>query len=180
MSNNTNVVVVTGNLGCEVDFRVFPQSGSGVSEFRVAISKYRPNDQGGFETYTTWVSVKMFGKLAERARDKLVKGAKVALTGELSEDSWEDTETGKRRSKLVIVANAFEVLSTPNAARGDDFAGDREEVPEVRGAAAPPAPRQPARQTPASAARRSAGPAAAPAPQQAGNSTRPVARPPGY
>lgn len=123
--SNTNVVVITGNMGDDVDYRVFPQTGNGVAELRVAVNKHRLNQQTGqFDTYTAWVTVKMFGKLAERANEKLSKGAKVTVTGELAEDNWEDQPTGQKRSKLYVVGNSFEYLGGgTRAPQGDDQGG---------------------------------------------------------
>jgi len=111
--SNTNVVVVTGNLGAEVEFRVIPQSETAVAEIRIAVNKHRPNPEAesGFDTITSWVTVKFYGKLAERAKAKLSIGVKVAITGELAEDTWVDKPTGKNRSKLYVVGNAFEPLA---------------------------------------------------------------------
>lgn len=111
--SNTNIVVVTGHLGDDVDFRVFPNTGNGVSEFRIAVNKHRLNKHTDeFDTYTTWITIKVFGKLAERAKEKLFKGAKVTVTGELAEDSWDDRQTGQKRSKLYIIGNTLEYLGS--------------------------------------------------------------------
>lgn len=109
--SNTNIVVITGNLGDDVDYRVFPQSGDGIAEFRIAVNKHRFNQQTNqFDTITAWVTVKMYGKLAERASEKLSKGAKVTITGELAEDTWVDDATQKPRSKLFVLGASFEFL----------------------------------------------------------------------
>ena len=106
--SDTNVVVVGGNLGDNVNYRVIPQSGKGVAEIRVATNKHRLKPDGDFETSTSWVTVKFFGKIADRVKDKLSKGDKVTITGELSEDRWTDKNSGQNRSKLYIVANSYE------------------------------------------------------------------------
>jgi len=106
--SDTNVVVVGGNLGDDVSYRVIPQSGKGVAEIRIATNKHRLKPDGGFDTSTSWVTVKFFGKIADRVRDKLSKGDKVTITGELSEDRWVDKNSGQNRSKLFIVANSYE------------------------------------------------------------------------
>lgn len=110
--SNTNIVVLTGHLGAVPDYRVFPQSGNGVATLRMAVNKHRRNAlTGEFDTVTTWVSIRLFGKLAERAREKLTKGDKVTITGELAEDTWVDRDSGQQRSWLYVVGTACELLS---------------------------------------------------------------------
>ncbi len=123
--SNTNVVVLTGNLGDNVDYRVFPKSQKGVAELRIAVNKHRFNgDTQQFDTITSWVTIKMYGQLADRANEKLSKGAKIAIEGELVEDNWVEQPSGQKRSKLYVVASSFEYLgggtrTTQNANQGN-------------------------------------------------------------
>jgi len=111
--SNTNVVVVSGNLGSDVE-TASTQGGTLVVKFNIAMNKHRPDGQGGFITDTSWITVKSFGNLAERLGGKLSKGFKVIVTGEISEERWQDKATGENRSKLLIIAASVENLSLSN------------------------------------------------------------------
>lgn len=175
--SNTNAVVFTGNLGADVDYRVFANTGKGRSELSIAVTKYRPDPQnaGQFIPKTSWVPVKMFGQLAERARDRLVKGSTVAITGHLEEDTWDDKATGQKRSRLYVVADSFEVI-TDRKATAQPVAGANANyaAPAPQAAAQPvaqPAPQQDYRMPPHQ-------PAQAPAAQP--QAAQPQAVPAGY
>ena len=108
--SNTNVVVISGNLGADVESSA-TGGGTMVANIRIAVNKHSPDGQGGFNTKTSWVSVKSFGPIAERMIGKLSKGSKVIITGELEEEVWKDKQSGANRSKLVVIANSYESLS---------------------------------------------------------------------
>jgi single stranded DNA-binding protein len=172
--SNTNVVVITGNLVADVDYRVYPQSGDGIAEMSVAVNKHRFNQQTNqFDTFTTWVPVRMLGKLAERAVEKLSKGAKLTITGELAEDSWVDDSTQKQRSKLLVLGGSFEYLGggtkanqsadrsgTPNQGKNRDqqSQGNQGSRPKPQGQQGQRASQQPVKRTqPVAASSRPAG-----------------------
>ncbi|MFC1337405.1 MAG: single-stranded DNA-binding protein [gamma proteobacterium symbiont of Clathrolucina costata] len=171
--SNTNVVVLTGNLGDDVDHRVMPQSETSVAEIRIAVNKHRPNQEGGFDTFTAWVPVKFFGNLADRAKEKLAKGAKVAITGELAEDTWVDKNSGQRRNKLYVVGSSFEPIGGGAKASQDAGAGYQDQSRPQRqqanrgGSSTRHQGGQQARQS-------------QPPQQQGSTGTRPQARPAGY
>jgi single-stranded DNA-binding protein len=82
------------------------------------IAVYAGKDQSG-ESRSAWITVKCFGRAAEWAGDNLLKGDRVAITeGQIDEESWQDRETGKRRSKLIVKAwkMAKVVRNSPAAA----------------------------------------------------------------
>jgi single stranded DNA-binding protein len=109
--SDTNVVVLTGTLGNEVKSRAFPDSGNIEAVIRLASNKYKANPQSetGFDQYTTWTTVKFRGRVAENAVNKLSRGMKITVVGELSEDVWEDrNEPGKMQRQLYISGRSFE------------------------------------------------------------------------
>ena len=110
-----NSVQCVGNLGADPELR-FTASGGKICEMRIAV--YAGKDQSG-ESRSAWITVKCFGHAAEWAGDNLLKGDRVAITeGQIDEESWQDRETGKRRSKLIVKAwkMAKAVRNSPAAA----------------------------------------------------------------
>ena len=78
---------------------------------------------------TTWHNVKTFGRLAETARDQLKKGGKVLVEGKLTTETWDDKQTGQKRSKTVIVAlylSAIPTARSSNPVPNQTPAADRE------------------------------------------------------
>jgi single-strand DNA-binding protein len=57
------------------------------------------------------------------------KGSKVLVLGRLNQQTWDDKETGKKRSKVVITANDVTFLDTKNATPNDNTADDVDDKP---------------------------------------------------
>lgn len=113
-----NKVIVMGNLTRDVELRHIP-SGTAVADIGVAINDRRKvNDEWVDET--TFADVTLWGRTAEVAAEYLQKGSPVFLEGKLKLDTWEDRESGQKRSKLKIVADRLQLIGgksdapTPN------------------------------------------------------------------
>jgi single-strand DNA-binding protein len=101
-----NLFVFTGNLGQDCERKALV-SGTSVCSFSVAVkSGY------GDKEKTTWVKCSMFGKKAEgKLPDYLTKGAKVAITGELSLDEWKDKQ-GATKSTLSVAVSTIDLIGS--------------------------------------------------------------------
>ena len=71
--------IVSGNVGAAPELRYTP-NGKPVTNFRMAL--YAGQGEDG-ETITTWVSVSVWGGLAEVVNNKVNKGSKVEVQGYL-------------------------------------------------------------------------------------------------
>ena len=97
--NQVNIVVIEGNLTGPVDMRE-TKSGTPVGSFCIANNqKYGQNEKTNFVEVTVW------GALAENCSKFLDKGRSATVQGRLDMDSWEDRDTGQKRSRLRIVAS---------------------------------------------------------------------------
>ncbi len=56
----------------------------------------------------------MFGRRAEALAQYLTKGVKVAIEGRLHYSSWEDRNSGQRRSKVDVTVDELEFMSSRN------------------------------------------------------------------
>ena len=82
------------------------QNGNGrVLKNTIAI-KGKKKDESYFVDFTAW------GKTAEYLAQYSNKGDKIAISGELVQESWQDNQSGQTRSKISINAVNVEVLST--------------------------------------------------------------------
>ena len=134
---NLNKVMLIGNLTRDPELRHTPK-GTAVSEISMAINRVWNNDQGQKQEETTFVEVTLWGRQAELAQQYLVKGRPVYIEGRLQLDSWDDKETGKKRSKLRVIGENFQFLSGKPGSGGGGGGGDYSERSQSSSAAAAP------------------------------------------
>jgi single-strand DNA-binding protein len=96
-----NSVNLIGRLGRDPELRYTP-SGKAVCEINVAV-----DDGWGENKKTAWIGVVLWEKKAELAAQHLHKGDQVGITGRLSQDSWDDKETGKKQTKTKVTADSM-------------------------------------------------------------------------
>ena len=110
-----NKVIVMGNLTRDVELRHIP-SGTAVADISVAINDRRKvGDEWVDET--TFVDVTLWGRTAEVAAEYLSKGSPVFVEGKLKQESWEDKESGQKRSKIKIVADRMQLVGSKSDAQ---------------------------------------------------------------
>ncbi len=107
---NLNKVMIIGNLTADPEVRTTPR-GNSVAELRLAVNRVSsgPND-GERREETTYLDVTCWGRTAEIAGQYLAKGRPVFIEGRLQQDTWEDKQTGQKRSKIRIVAENMQLL----------------------------------------------------------------------
>ena len=105
-----NVVSISGNLGADPELRQ-TNSGTKVLNMRVAVNERVRQQDGTWADRPNWIGVVVFGNRAEAISRFLSKGAKVSVSGRLRYSEWQDSATGKRRSKAEVVADDIEFLS---------------------------------------------------------------------
>ena len=109
-----NRVVITGNLTRDPELKS-TGSGMAVLKMGVAVNDSRKNQQSGeWEEVPNYIDVVVFGKRGEAISRFLSKGAKVAIEGKLRWSSWEDKDSGAKRSKIEVIADEIEFLSSRN------------------------------------------------------------------
>ena len=111
---NLNKVMLIGNLTRDPELRHTPK-GTAVSEISMATNRVWNNDQGQKQEETTFVEVTLWGRQAELAQQYLTKGRPVYIEGRLQLDTWDDKETGKKRSKLRVVGENFQFLRSKDS-----------------------------------------------------------------
>ena len=82
------------------------QNGGGLMLKNTIAIKGKKKDESYFIDFTAW------GKTAEYLAQYSNKGDKIAISGELVQESWQDAQSGQNRSKISINAVNVEVLST--------------------------------------------------------------------
>jgi single-strand DNA-binding protein len=102
-----NNATLIGNLTREAKVRTIP-SGKAVAKFGIAVKR----DYGDAVDF---FDVEAWGDIAQYA-GTLTKGTRVFVSGSLKTDSWDDKETGKKRTKTLV--NASIIAATPQS--GDE------------------------------------------------------------
>jgi single-strand DNA-binding protein len=124
---NYNKVILVGNLTRDPELRYTP-SGTAVANLRLAINrKYRDKAQEMKEE-VCYVTAVVWSKQAETCNQYLHKGRSVLIEGRLQSRSWEDTQTGKQRSVLEVLAERVQFLGAP---QGGNAREDTEREPEA-------------------------------------------------
>lgn len=119
MQMSINKVFVTGRLTRDAELRT-TQSGAFVLNIGVAVNERRKNAQTGqWEDHPNFVDCTMFGTRAEKIAPHLVKGTKVAIEGRLRYSSWEDRGSGQKRSKLDVIVDEIEFMSSNRPRQGE-------------------------------------------------------------
>lgn len=120
--------MLIGNLTRDPEVR-YTAKGSAVAELGIAINHTHVNSAGEKVQETTFVDVVAWGKLAEIAAQYLSKGSSVFIEGRLQMDTWEDKQTGQKRSKLRVVAENIQFLDSRAAVAGDRPQPQRQPAP---------------------------------------------------
>lgn len=100
-------VFVTGNLTADPELK-FLDNGTARLSFSIA-SERRYQIDGEWKGDTSFFNVVAWRRTAEDAAGVLEKGLPVIVKGRLEQRSWEDKETGGKRSTVEIVADGVAV-----------------------------------------------------------------------
>ena len=75
---------------------------------------------------TCFIEGTIFGKLANVANTYLRKGSKIYIDADLKQDTWEDNQSGQKRSKHTLKINTFEMLDSKsdNQSQGQSTSED--------------------------------------------------------
>lgn len=114
---NLNKVMLIGNLTRDVELRHTPR-GSAVAEFGLAINRVWYDDHKEKQEEVTYIDITVWGRTAEVAQQYLAKGSPCYIEGRLVLDTWDDTATGQKRSKLKVVGESLQLLGSKNDGGG--------------------------------------------------------------
>ena len=135
---NLNRVLLIGNLTRDPELRYTPK-GTAVTDFGLAVSRIYSGEDGEKKEETTFVDVTLWARQAEIAGQYLKKGRPVFIEGRLQLDSWDDKQTGQKRSRLRVVGENLQLLGS----RPEGEASSSAPAPRRPSAAAPPSRPEP-------------------------------------
>ena len=138
---NLNRVLLIGNLTRDPEVRYTPK-GTAVADIAIAVNRVYSGEDGEKKEEVTFVDVTLWGRQAEVAQEYLKKGRQVFVEGRLQLDTWDDKQTGQKRSRLRVVAENMQMLGS----RGDSEPGST--APGTQRRTAPPPPQRQAPKDP--------------------------------
>ena len=140
-----NKVFLIGNLTRDPELRVTPK-GTPICQFGIAVNRQFKDESGATRDETTFVDIEAWGKQGELVSKYLSKGSLAMVEGRLKFDQWEDKQSGQKRSKLKVVLDNVQFLTSRGGAGSPAAQGAApEEGDSGSGLSAPPkAPRPPA------------------------------------
>jgi single-strand DNA-binding protein len=104
-----NQVTLLGNLTRDPELRYTPK-GTAIAKIGLAINRKWKSESGELKEEATFVDADAFGKTAEIAGKYLSKGSPVMISGRLRTESWDDKQSGQKRTKLGVVVENLVLL----------------------------------------------------------------------
>ena len=118
MAKSINQVILMGRLTRDPEQRT-TTTGKVIANFSIAVDRGGQDDAADFFDITAWEN------LGELVMQYLSKGRRVLVQGRLRQDSWDDKETGKKRSRVEVTATDVTFLDGPSG----DSAGGSNQAP---------------------------------------------------
>jgi single-strand DNA-binding protein len=117
-----NKVMLMGNLTRDPEVRYTPK-GSAVADLALAVNRTYTAESGERREEVTYVDIVLWSKLAELAGQYLKKGRAVFIEGRLQMDTWEDKQTGQKRSRIKVVGENMQFVDSRRDGGGEDDGG---------------------------------------------------------
>ena len=119
-----NKVMLIGNLTRDPELRS-TSTGHSVADMRIAVNTRRRFDResGTRQEDTVFIDVTAWERTAEFCSQYLSKGRRIFVEGRLKQDNWTDRESGRKMSKINIVAERIQ-FADPRPGGGEDQGGE--------------------------------------------------------
>lgn len=99
-----NLVVLAGNLTRDPELRYTPK-GAPVCDFTLALNSSWKTDTGEKREDVSFIDCNAWNATAELIQQYLHKGDPLLIDGKLKQQTWDDKQTGAKRSKIIVVVD---------------------------------------------------------------------------
>ena len=106
MAKGFNKVILMGNLTRDPETRS-TASGQSVTNFTLAISRSWKSADGTRQDQVSYINCVAWSKTGEVIAQYLTKGSPALVSGRLEQRSWEDKESGQKRSTVEVIVDDF-------------------------------------------------------------------------
>ncbi len=119
-----NKVLLMGNLTRDPEVRYTPK-GTAIANIGLAVNRVWTTEAGEKKEEVTFVDVEAWGRTAEVIGQYLSKGSPLFVEGRLKLDTWDDKETGQKKSKMRVVCENFQFIGAPKGKAGGGEISDQ-------------------------------------------------------
>lgn len=112
-----NKVILMGNLTRDPELR-YTSKGTAIAKIGLAVNRVWRTESGEQKEEVTYVDVDAFGRQAETIGQYLKKGRPVLVEGRLKLDTWDDKQSGQKKSKLGVVLETFQFVGSAPGQQG--------------------------------------------------------------
>jgi len=109
---NFNKVILVGNLTKDPELRYTP-SGTAVANLRLAVNRKFRDKAQQLKDETCFITAVVWSKQAETCNQYLHKGSSLLVEGRLQSRTWDDTQTGQKRSVIEVLAERVQFMGSP-------------------------------------------------------------------
>ena len=136
---NLNNVIIGGTLGKDPEVR-YLANGTAICDLAMAINRNWKGTDGSKQEEVSWIDITFFGPTADVIAQHFSKGGQIVVIGRLKQDTWEDRQSGAKRSKVKVIGERFEFANRNSGSEGggEQFGPDqnrpaREQAAQNRG-----------------------------------------------
>ena len=123
MARGFSKAIITGNITRDPELRTTP-NGATVCSFSVAVNRTFRDSSGNQQESVSFLDCSAWGKAAEIISQYAKKGTGILVSGRLEQRSWEDKNSGQKRSRVEIIVEDFNFLSGTDRDGGNrDYSG---------------------------------------------------------
>lgn len=119
-----NIAIIKGNITREIEVK-YLTSGTPVAEFSLAINEVWYNDAKEKQERTHFIGCVAWGTTAENIAKYFDKGSPILIEGSLTQETWEDKESGKKREKTKVKVSRWDFCG------GDRKTGEHRQTGEA-------------------------------------------------
>ena len=110
-----NKVILIGTLTRDPEIRYTPK-GQAVTDIGLAVNRVYTTESGEKREEVTFIDITLWGRTAEIVHQYCKKGRPLFVEGRLQLDTWDDKQTGQKRSKLKVIGDGIQLLGSREGA----------------------------------------------------------------
>lgn len=131
MAKGFNKVILMGNLTRDPETRS-TTNGQNVTNFSLAISRSWKGSDGSRQEQVSFINCVAWAKTGEVIAQYMTKGSPILITGRLEQRSWDDKETGQKRSAVEVIVEDFNFVGGRNSdAQNDEMLSSPRKTQDV-------------------------------------------------
>lgn len=119
MAKGFNKVILMGNLTRDPENRT-TSGGQNVTNFSLAVNRSWKSADGTQQEQVSFINCVAWGKTGEIISQYVSKGNPLLVSGRLDQRSWDDKDSGQKRSTVEVVVEDFNFIGSGRNSDGAD------------------------------------------------------------